>query len=108
MPKEFNLMWHGKLTAENMPNVATLLQDLLGGKRHCVVEASSEGGLVPLVKTGCLFNSAIDHNDGFIYIHEDHTCYQVLPGAFFRFEYNKVIIRHKAPSGNELAWVFAV
>jgi len=122
------LDWHGPLSLRNTEEVAATLRHLLCGKRFTIVCSTEQGGWVPQVLTGRSLDSAVKGNGiqtityGGISIVEDTRVYYVNATidkeeedkwsrhdtAWFRFEYNKVTIFHKAGGGDRLIWVFAV
>lgn len=133
MPKQFTLNWYGMLTIKNIEQVTDLLRQLLENKRYTFVIAYDASGCKPEVRTsqrlmpgsttsGNAISIHIDENGRYadFNVHDTYGLWGAMThliedeydkdfnNPYIVFEWNKVTITHRAPSGQKLYWIAAV
>jgi hypothetical protein len=118
--KEYNFCWNGMLTIDNVHEVASLFSRLLDGKHYAFVSVNEGCNFKPDVQTGQMLKHVKLASHGFSFRNayggswdcSTTATEDVLDPTFnnphFSFEFNKVIITHRAPAGHLLYWVAAI
>ena len=126
--EKIDLRWHGMLTLENIDQVATLLGQLLAGKKYTFVTANEHSDFKPDVRTNQTLLDTISvtrdkkgekWSARFVVTDSYGMWYcstnleeQQYDGEFnnphFTFKSDQVTITHRGPAGFKIYWVIAI